>query len=83
VIVVYMAPDQLLAAMTTLELSTYDLSDIFNIDERTIRRWVSGDSRISGPASLVLETALEYKKRKLFEPLAILLNKDRFKEGVL
>lgn len=56
-----MTPDAIKAARQRLGLSQSGLAERLRLGpngERTVRRWESGDTPISGPASLAIELLL-------------------------
>jgi DNA-binding transcriptional regulator YiaG len=60
-----MGPAELRAARNTLGLSTNGLAEALRLGKgggRTVRRWESGETPISGPASVAIELLLRQKR---------------------
>lgn len=61
-----MTPTDLRSARKRLGLSTNGLAEALRLGKgggRTVRRWESGDTPISGPASLAIELLLKAEQK--------------------
>ena len=58
-----MSPQQFRDALRRLRLSQVQAARRLRVNERTVRRWVAGESRIPESASLVLQMWLRARPR--------------------
>ncbi len=58
-----MSPQQFRRALRRLRLSQMEAARRLVVNERTVRRWVAGDSRIPESVGLVLELWLRRRRR--------------------
>ena len=58
-----MSPQQFRAALRRLRLSQVQAARRLRVNERTVRRWVAGDSRIPESVALLLHTWLQTRPR--------------------
>lgn len=49
-----MQPEELKSIMTELDLNQREVSERLCVNIRTVRRWVSGEAKINGTATLAL-----------------------------
>jgi len=58
-----MSPQQFRDALRRLRLSQVQAARRLRVNERTVRRWVAGDSRIPESVALLLQTWLRTRPR--------------------
>jgi DNA-binding transcriptional regulator YiaG len=58
-----MSPQQFRNALRRLHLSQVQAARRLRVNERTVRRWVAGDSRIPESVALLLHTWLQKRPR--------------------
>jgi DNA-binding transcriptional regulator YiaG len=58
-----MSPQQFRDALRRLRLSQVQAARRLSVNERTVRRWVAGDSRIPESVALLLHTWLRTRPR--------------------
>jgi len=58
-----MSPQQFRDALRRLRLSQVEAAKRLSVNERTVRRWVAGDSRIPEAVALLLHTWLRTRPR--------------------
>jgi len=58
-----MSPQQFRDALRRLRLSQVQAAKRLSVNERTVRRWVAGDSRIPESVALLLHTWLKTRPR--------------------
>jgi DNA-binding transcriptional regulator YiaG len=58
-----MSPQQFRDALRRLRLSQVQAAKRLSVNERTVRRWVAGDSRIPESVALLLHTWLRTRPR--------------------
>ena len=58
-----MSPQQFRAALRRLRLSQVQAARRLSVNERTVRRWLAGDSRIPESVALLLHTWLRTRPR--------------------
>jgi len=59
-----MSPQQFRNALRRLRLSQVQAARRLSVNERTVRRWVAGDSRIPESVALLLHTWLRTRPRR-------------------
>ena len=59
-----MSPQQFRDALRRLRLSQVQAARRLRVNERTVRRWVAGDSRIPESVALLLHTWLRTRPRR-------------------
>jgi DNA-binding transcriptional regulator YiaG len=58
-----MSPQQFRDALRRLRLSQVEAAKRLSVNERTVRRWVAGDSRIPESVALLLHTWMRTRPR--------------------
>ena len=58
-----MSPQQFRDALRRLRLSQVQAAKRLSVNERTVRRWVAGDSRIPESVALLLQSWLKARPR--------------------
>jgi DNA-binding transcriptional regulator YiaG len=59
-----MSPQQFRDALRRLRLSQVQAAKRLSVNERTVRRWVAGDSRIPESVALLMHTWLRTRPRR-------------------
>lgn len=67
---VWLSKDQLRAATSELQVSIIAIAKVFGANERTARRWSSGDMQIPAGVSVLIRLLLSLKRKDSYEDMA-------------
>lgn len=67
---VWLSKDQLRAATSELQVSIIAIAKAFGANERTARRWSSGDMQIPAGVSVLVRLLLSLKRKDSYEDMA-------------